>query len=52
VSTVLRFAALIAFIVGAILTIVQDPADPLDLFLALFVGLACWVGSTFLSDRP
>ena len=45
-SNILRVAALVAFIVGAVICFVVDAPDPIDLFAALFVGLACWVGST------
>lgn len=45
-SRVLLLIALIAFIVGAVFAIFTEP-DPLNLWAALFIGLACWVAAHF-----
>lgn len=45
-SSILRIAALVAFIVAAVICLIVDAPDPLDILAAISVGLACWVGST------
>jgi hypothetical protein len=47
-STILRFAALILFIIAGCIAIFSDTADVLDIFAAINIGLACWVGSTLI----
>lgn len=48
---ILRLAALIAFIVAAVIALVVDAPDVLDVLAAISIGLACWVGSTLAGDR-
>lgn len=45
-SSILRIAALVCFIVAAVLCLIVDAPDPLDVFAAISVGLGFWVGST------
>ena len=49
--TILRVAALVLFIVAACIAGFDETADVLDIFAALSVGLACWVGATLVGDR-
>lgn len=50
-SQFLRFAAMVVFIIGVIVCIVDDTPDVIDLFMTAFVGLALWVGSTLVPER-
>ena len=45
-SSILRIAALVCFIVAAVICLIVDAPDVLDILAAVSVGLACWVGST------
>lgn len=45
-NQILRIAALVAFIVGAVIAVIVDAPDVLDLLAAISIGLALWVGST------
>lgn len=45
-SVILRFAALVLFIIAAVIALLVDTADVLDILAAISIGLACWVGST------
>lgn len=46
-SRILLFIALVAFIIGAVIAILVDNPEGDLLWTALFVGLACFVGSYF-----
>ena len=48
-SQILRFAALVLFIIAAVICIVVDAPDVLDVLAAISVGLALWVGSTLVA---
>lgn len=48
-SQILRFAALVLFIIAAVICIVVDAPDVLDVLAAISAGLACWVGSTLVA---
>lgn len=45
-ALILRFAALVLFIVAAVIALIVDAPDTLDILAAISAGLACWVGST------
>lgn len=45
-SQILRIIALVCFIVAAVICIIVDAPDVLDVLAAISIGLACWVGST------
>lgn len=47
-SVILRFVALIFFIIAAVIAFIVDLPDVLDVLAAISAGLACWVGSTFV----
>lgn len=48
---ILRVIALVLFIVAAVLCIVVDAPDVLDILAAISVGLACWVADTLVGSR-
>lgn len=45
-SQILRLFALVAFIVAAVICIIVDAPDAIDVLAAISIGLALWVGST------
>ena len=45
-ALLLRVLALVAFIIAAVLCIVVDKPDAIDVLAAISIGLALWVGST------
>lgn len=48
---ILRLVALIAFIVAAVICLVVDAPDVLDILAAISIGLAAWVGATLAGER-
>ena len=49
---ILRFLALVAFTVAAVICLVVDAPDTFDVLAAVSIGLACWVGDTLAGGRP
>lgn len=45
-NAALRVLALVAFIIAAVLCVVVDTPDVLDVLAAISIGLSLWVGST------
>ena len=45
-SQLLRIIALVCFIVAAVICLIVDAPDVIDVLAAISVGLAFWVGST------
>ncbi len=45
-STILRLAALVCFIVAAVICLIVDAPDVIDILAAVSIGLAAWVAST------
>ena len=48
---ILRIAAFVMFVVGAIVYLVDDTPDPRHLGALLFAGLAAWVLDTLVGER-
>lgn len=48
---ILRIAALVAFIIAAVLCLIVDLPDVIDILAAISIGLAAWVGATLAGDR-
>lgn len=47
-AVLLRFIALVLFIVAAVIALLVDAPDAIDILAAISAGLACWVGSTLV----
>lgn len=47
----LRFSALVAFVIGVAFCVVDDTPDVVDILGALLIGLAFWVASTLVPER-
>jgi hypothetical protein len=47
-SAFLRIIALVCFIVAAVICLIVDAPDVIDVLAAISVGLAFWVGSTLV----
>lgn len=45
-NQILRIAALVCFIIAAVICLIVDAPDVLDVLAAVSIGLALWVGST------
>lgn len=48
-SQILRFAALVLFIIAAVICLIVDAPDVFDILAAISIGLALWVGSTLVA---
>lgn len=49
-SQLLRLLALLAFMVGGIICVLDSTPQVVDLFLAAFVGLGLWLVSTLVTS--
>lgn len=45
---ILRFAALVLFIIAAVIAFLVDAPDAIDILGFIAAGLAAWVGSTLV----